>query len=101
MDTSHRSLYILYAHLENEIELQPGDWVTCGQAIGTVGSSGNALNPHLHFETRVGPAAMRFSSMAHYDNSATLEEMSSYCLWRISGLFQMIDPLQVIGLGGE
>ncbi len=93
---AQRSLYLLYAHLQQPPTLRLEEPVACGQAIGAVGSSGNALNPHLHFEARVGPAGLRLASMAHYDASASLEEMSSYCLWRISGWFQLVDPLQVL-----
>lgn len=96
---NQRSLYILYAHLLQPVQLSPGDAVACGQVIGAVGNSGNALNPHLHFETRVGPSGLRFASMAHYDNSATSAEMSAYCAWRISGLFQLVDPLKILALG--
>lgn len=95
-DPSRRSLYILYAHLQQVPTLKIGDAVTCGQTINTIGSTGNALNPHLHFETRVGPADFVFSSMAHYDNSATPDEMSSYCLWSVSELFQLVDPDAVL-----
>lgn len=98
-DFNKRSLYVLYAHLLTPPQGQAGQQVDCGQSIGQVGSSGNALNPHLHFEIRVGPAGMQFPSMAHYDNSATLEEMGNYCLWRTSGLFQLVDPMAVLGAG--
>ena len=94
-----RSLYLLYAHLIDKPDLKPGDPLTCGQVIGTVGKSGNALNPHLHLEIKVGPAAIWFISMAHYDASATLEEMATYCTWSISGLFQVIDPFKLLSLG--
>jgi murein DD-endopeptidase MepM/ murein hydrolase activator NlpD len=94
-----RSLYLLYAHLKDQPDSQPGDPVTCGQVIGTIGKSGNALNPHLHLEIRVGPARIRFNSMAHYDASATLEEMANYCTWSISGLFLVVDPLKLLSLG--
>ncbi len=92
-DTSRRSLYVLYAHLQDAPEVKPGETMACGQVIGKVGQSGNALNPHLHLEARVGLAGARFTSIAHYDNSATLEEMASYCAWSVSGQFQVIDPL--------
>lgn len=47
---SKRSMYLYFAHLETQ-DVQPGDEVVAGQAIGTVGNSGNAKYtlPHLHF----------------------------------------------------
>ena len=98
-DATQRSLYVLYAHMQETPAGKPGEKVTCGESIGKVGKSGNALNPHLHLEIRVGPAGARFSSMDHYDNSASLEEMAGYCAWSVSGLFQVIDPLTVLGQG--
>jgi murein DD-endopeptidase MepM/ murein hydrolase activator NlpD len=73
--------------------LQPGAEVSCGEKLGAIGSSGNALNPHLHLEARAGPAGADFASMAHYDASASPAEMRAYCDWRVSGLFQLIDPM--------
>lgn len=92
------SLYLLYAHLEKAPDLQIGDRVECGEVIGTIGSSGNALNPHLHLEARTGPGGAVFSSMAHYDPSASLEEMAAYCTWRVSGSFQHFDPMRLLAL---
>jgi murein DD-endopeptidase MepM/ murein hydrolase activator NlpD len=91
-----RSLYLLYAHLQEIPAFQPGDAIECGQTIGRIGQSGNALNPHLHLEVRVGPAGARFASVAHYDNTAQPEEMGNYCLWRVSNIFQLIDPLRLL-----
>jgi len=90
------SLYLLYAHLEQIQPLEVDRAVRCGEAIGKIGQSGNALNPHLHFEARVGPGGTRFSSMAHYETSASPEEMRNYCLWRVSDTFRLIDPLWVL-----
>jgi murein DD-endopeptidase MepM/ murein hydrolase activator NlpD len=87
-----RSLYFLYAHMSEISDLQPGQQVGCGEQVGRVGDSGNALNPHLHLEVRVGPSQSRFESIAHYDNRATPAEMGLYCLWRVSGIFQLLDP---------
>jgi murein DD-endopeptidase MepM/ murein hydrolase activator NlpD len=95
-DPSHRSIYTVYAHLQELPPLQVGQTLSCGETFGKVGSTGNALNPHLHFEVRVGPAGATFSSMAHYDSSATAEEMSNYCLWRVSGVFQLFNPLTIL-----
>ena len=91
-----RSLYLLYAHLQEKAAFLPGETVKCGQVIGSIGQSGNALNPHLHLETRLGPSGARFSSMAHYDNTAQAEEMGNYCLWRVSNVFQLNDPLSLL-----
>ncbi len=98
-DPEKRSLYLLYAHLEAPPALEPGQAVGCGQAIGKVGMSGNALNPHLHLEVRVGPAGIRLESMAHYDASAAPQEMANYCTWRVSGLFQLVDPMRLWRVG--
>lgn len=87
-----RSLYILYAHMQNPVNARPGDLISCGQEIGIVGDSGNALNPHLHIEVRVGPSGQIFPSMAHYDPSADSTEMEAYCTWRVSGVYQTINP---------
>jgi murein DD-endopeptidase MepM/ murein hydrolase activator NlpD len=44
-------LQTLYAHLR-EFTVRPGDWLEQGQALGSVGMSGRASGPHLHFEVR-------------------------------------------------
>lgn len=38
-----------YSHLD-DVEVRPGQRVKKGQAIGTVGSSGGSVAPHLHYE---------------------------------------------------
>jgi len=95
-DETGRSLYVLYAHLASTADLSVGDSVTCGQALGTVGQSGNALAPHLHFEARIGPAGARLGRLAHYDVSASAQEMAAYCEWRVSGTFKWVDPMGVL-----
>jgi murein DD-endopeptidase MepM/ murein hydrolase activator NlpD len=96
-DFELRSLYLLYAHMLEPPVQMPGEELECGQAIGAIGGSGNALNPHLHLEVRLGPAGARFESMAHYDTAASPDEMAAYCEWRVSGHFVLIDPLILFG----
>jgi murein DD-endopeptidase MepM/ murein hydrolase activator NlpD len=91
--SDQQSLYLLYAHLNVPVEFAVGDEVTCGQTIGEVGTTGNSVNPHLHVELRLGPASATFASISHYNNQATVEEMSSYCTWRVSGMFQAFNPM--------
>ena len=50
------AVYTLYGHL-NTVAVQVGQRVTAGQVVGTVGSRGVAVGPHLHFEVRLGENA--------------------------------------------
>ena len=90
------ALFTLYAHLKNVPDLTAGELVNCGEAIGKIGMSGNALAPHVHIEMRYGPPSGLSGSMAHYDVSASIEEMSNYCRWRVSGWYRLIDPFSLL-----
>ncbi|MFW5684122.1 MAG: M23 family metallopeptidase, partial [Spirochaetota bacterium] len=46
-------VYSMYYHLD-EIDVEEGVLVATGQPIGTVGATGLATGPHLHWEIRVG-----------------------------------------------
>jgi murein DD-endopeptidase MepM/ murein hydrolase activator NlpD len=76
--------------------LKVGDVVACGQTVGTVGTSGNSVNPHLHLETRLGPAGVTFTGLGYYDTRNSEQERANYCIWRVSGWFQMFDPMTIL-----
>ncbi len=100
LSDSETSLYIVYAHLQSLPEVKVGEHVICGQRIGQVGNSGDSSNPHLHFETRIGPSGARFESMAYYISNSTAAERYNYIVWRVSNLFQVFDPMQLLNLDG-
>ena len=47
----------MYAHL-SRVKAEVGEWVAGGAMLGRVGATGDATGPHLHFEVRVGGAAI-------------------------------------------
>lgn len=96
--SGEKSLYLLYAHLQQPAQLKVGQTLTCADSIGLVGTSGNSVNPHLHLETRIGPSGMTFASMDHYNTAATEDDRRAYCLWRVSGAFQPFDPLLLLSI---
>lgn len=95
-ETGERSLYVLYAHMQAVPDFSLDEAVACGAELGKIGQSGNALNPHLHVEVRLGPAGARFAGMAHYVSNASTQEMSNYCSWRVRNIFQLIDPVVLL-----
>jgi murein DD-endopeptidase MepM/ murein hydrolase activator NlpD len=47
----------MYAHL-SRIGVRSGQSVVAGSYVGAVGATGLATGPHLHFELRLGTAAI-------------------------------------------
>lgn len=48
--------YALYAHIKTgAVTVKPGDQLTAGQVIGSVGNTGNSDAPHLHFHVMSTP----------------------------------------------
>jgi len=90
------SLFVLYAHMDNEPEFEEGDIVESGDGIGKMGESGNTLAPHLHLEMRYGFSESLQGSMGHYNVNSSEDEMKNYCRWRVSGWFRTINPINLL-----
>jgi murein DD-endopeptidase MepM/ murein hydrolase activator NlpD len=94
-DSTSKSLYTLYAHMISTPIVKPGEDIQMGQTVGYVGNSGYSSAPHLHLEMRIGPSSATFTGMGHYDPITTEEDRHNYCNWRVSGVFQMFDPMDL------
>lgn len=95
--TANSSLYTLYAHLQNLKPLALGQAVTCGQTLAQTGLTGFTGGPHLHFETRWGPAGISFpAGMAFYRADTSAAERANYDTWRMSGQFHLFDPMEML-----
>ncbi|MGW8249652.1 MAG: peptidoglycan DD-metalloendopeptidase family protein, partial [Anaerolineales bacterium] len=90
------SIYTLYAHMEQAPQVIQGEKVGACSLLGEVGVSGNAVEPHLHLEMRLGAPGASFNSMGFYKADDTDEERSNYLRWRTSGEFQHFDPMLVL-----
>ena len=90
------SLYTLYAHMQNLQPLKIGQAVRCGQQLAETGLTGFTGGPHLHFETRFGAPGALFDGMGFYRADMTPAEMENYKIWRMSGQFQLFDPLDLL-----
>ena len=56
-DSNGYNVTTLYAHCA-ELYVYEGQYVAGGEAIASVGSSGNSTGPHLHFEVRIDGSAV-------------------------------------------
>ncbi|MBX7431714.1 peptidoglycan DD-metalloendopeptidase family protein [Mycobacterium sp. Y57] len=56
--------YAFYAHLQTgSVKVKPGDQLTTGQAIASLGNSGNTTAPHLHFHVMSTPDPLRSNGL--------------------------------------
>ena len=59
-------LYTLYFHLDS-VAVTDGETIDRGQRLGTVGATGRATGPHLHFGAQVGAARIDPAALLSLD----------------------------------
>ena len=66
--------YAFYAHIKTgAVRVKPGDQLTAGQVIGSVGNTGNTDAPHLHFHVMSTPDPLRSNGLPFVFKSFTLD----------------------------
>lgn len=66
--------YAFYAHLQTgSVTVKPGDRMTTGQVIGSLGNSGNTDAPHLHFHVMSTPDPLRSDGLPFVFSSYRLD----------------------------
>jgi Peptidase family M23 len=66
--------YALYAHLRTgSVTVKPGDQLTAGQVIGSLGNTGNSDAPHLHFHVMSTPDPLRSDGLPFVFSSFRLD----------------------------
>ena len=66
--------YALYAHIKTgAVKVKPGDQLTSGQVIGSVGNTGNSDAPHLHFHVMSTPDPLRSDGLPYVFTSFKLD----------------------------
>jgi hypothetical protein len=66
--------YALYAHLKTgSIKVEVGDLLNSGQAIASLGNSGNTDGPHLHFHVMSTPDPLRSNGLPFVLSSFKLD----------------------------
>ena len=70
--------YALYAHIKTgAVKVKPGDQLTTGQVIGSLGNSGNSDAPHLHFHIMSTPDPLRSDGLPFEFSSFRLDSRLS------------------------
>jgi hypothetical protein len=66
--------YALYAHIQTgTVRVKPGDRITTGQVVGSVGNTGNSSAPHLHFHVMSTPDPLRSDGLPFVFNDFRLD----------------------------
>ena len=66
--------YALYAHIKTgAVKVKPGDRLTAGQVIGSVGNTGNSDAPHLHFHVMSTSDPLRSNGLPFVFNEFRLD----------------------------
>jgi Peptidase family M23 len=66
--------FALYAHIKTgSVKVKPGDQLTTGQVLGSVGNTGNSDAPHLHFHVMSTPEPLRSDGLPFVFASFTLD----------------------------
>lgn len=70
--------YAFYAHLQTgSVKVKPGDQLSTGQAIGSLGNTGNSDAPHLHFHVMNGPDPLRADGIPFVFGSYRLDSRTT------------------------
>ncbi|CAA0124791.1 Uncharacterised protein [Mycolicibacterium vanbaalenii] len=79
--------YAFCAHLQTgTVQVKPGDQVTAGRVIGSLGNSGNSDAPHLHFHVMNSPDPLRSDGLPLVPSSFQLDS-------RLTGTPDALDTL--------
>lgn len=70
--------YAFYAHLKTgSVKVKPGDRLTTGQAIASLGNTGNSDAPHLHFHVMSSPDPLRSDGVPFVFRSYRLDSRTT------------------------
>ncbi|QNJ93715.1 peptidoglycan DD-metalloendopeptidase family protein [Mycolicibacterium fluoranthenivorans] len=70
--------YALYAHLRTgSVKVQPGQRLTSGQVLGSLGNTGNSDAPHLHFHVMDSPDPLRSDGLPFVFTSFRLDAQTA------------------------
>lgn len=70
--------YAFYAHLQTgSVKVKPGDRLTTGQSIASLGNTGNSDAPHLHFHVMSTPDPLRSDGLPFVFGSYRLDSRTT------------------------